>query len=133
MDVAKRLIDYGFHPPTCSWPLSTAMLIEPTESEDLAELDRFCDALISIRGEIDAIVSGDQPRDRNVIKGAPHPIEKLLSSNWDEPYSKEQAAYAVPGLRKRKFWPSVARIDDAYGDMNIFCTCPPPEAVAESV
>lgn len=137
MDVAKRLIDYGFHPPTCSWPISTAMLIEPTESEDLAELDRFCDAMISIRQELDDIMAeGSKLKETNVIKNAPHTIEDLTMSEEEwaskRSYNKVQAVYPVNSLRKRKFWPSVARIDDAYGDMNIFCTCPSTEEVAEN-
>ncbi|POY74536.1 putative Glycine dehydrogenase (aminomethyl-transferring) [Rhodotorula taiwanensis] len=123
MDVAKRLQDFGIHPPTCSWPISTAMLIEPTESEGLRDIDRFCDAMIKIREEIEEIVSGKQPRDNNVIVNAPHTQQVLLSEKWDRPYSREQAAYPVPSLRSRKFWPTVSRVDDKYGDMNLICEC----------
>lgn len=123
MDVAKRLQDYGIHPPTCSWPLSTAMLIEPTESEGLRDVDRFCDAMIKIRQEIDEIVEGKQPRDNNTITNAPHPQQVIISDTWDRPYSREQAAYPDSRLRRAKFWPSTSRVDDAYGDKNLFCEC----------
>ncbi|GAA5963591.1 hypothetical protein JCM8115_002042 [Rhodotorula mucilaginosa] len=123
MDIAKRLQDYGIHPPTCSWPISTAMLIEPTESEGLRDVDRFCDAMIKIREEIEEIISGKQPRDNNVIVNAPHTQQVLLSEKWDRPYTREQAAYPVPSLRTRKFWPTVSRVDDKYGDLNLVCEC----------
>ncbi|GJJ09606.1 hypothetical protein Clacol_003829 [Clathrus columnatus] len=131
-DFAKRLQDYGFHPPTCSWPISTCMLIEPTESESLAELDRFCDAMIAIREEVEEIISGKQPRDNNVLKHAPHPISIIALSDkeWNRPYSREKAVYPLPYLRERKFWPSVSRIDDAYGDLNLICECPTVEELA---
>ena len=118
MDIAKRLQDYGIHPPTCSWPISTAMLIEPTESEGLRDVDRFCDAMIKIREEIEEIISGKQPRDNNVIVNAPHTQQVLLSEKWDRPYTREQAAYPVPSL-----WPTVSRVDDKYGDLNLVCEC----------
>ncbi|GAA5885999.1 hypothetical protein JCM6882_004228 [Rhodosporidiobolus microsporus] len=123
MDVAKRLQDYGIHPPTCSWPLSTAMLIEPTESEGLRDIDQFCDAMISIRKEIDAVIEGKQPRGNNVIVNAPHPQQVVISDKWDRPYTREEAAYPVESLRIRKFWPSVARVDDAFGDRQLVCEC----------
>ncbi|KAF4623525.1 hypothetical protein D9613_002228 [Agrocybe pediades] len=131
-DFAKRLQDYGFHPPTCSWPIQTCMLIEPTESETLEELDRFCDAMISIRQEAEDIMSGKQPKDNNLLKNAPHPISVIASSEaeWNRPYSREQAAYPLPWLRERKFWPTVSRIDDAYGDLNLVCDCPSVEELA---
>ncbi|EKM48060.1 uncharacterized protein PHACADRAFT_203307 [Phanerochaete carnosa HHB-10118-sp] len=131
-DFAKRLQDYGFHPPTCSWPISTCMLIEPTESESLEEIDRFCDAMISIRKEAEDIITGKQPKDNNLLKNAPHPIHTLTLSDaeWNRPYSRQQAAYPVPGLRERKFWPTVSRIDDAYGDLNLICDCPSVEETA---
>ncbi|KAG8896982.1 glycine decarboxylase subunit P [Tulasnella sp. 403] len=131
-DFAKRLQDYGFHPPTCSWPISTAMLIEPTESESLEELDRFCDAMIEIRKEVDEIASGAQPRDNNVLKNAPHPISVLACSDaeWNRPYSRQKAVYPLPYLHERKFWPTVSRIDDAYGDLNLMCECPSVEELA---
>ncbi|GAA5874512.1 hypothetical protein JCM16303_002885 [Sporobolomyces ruberrimus] len=123
MDVAKRLQDYGIHPPTCSWPLSTAMLIEPTESEGLRDVDRFCDAMIKIRQEIEDIAQGKQPRDNNLIVNAPHPQQLVVADSWDRPYTREQAAYPDARLRRAKFWPSVSRVDDAYGDKNLFCEC----------
>lgn len=98
-------------------------MIEPTESESLGELDRFCDALISIRQEIKAIERGEQPRTNNILTNAPHPMVDLLRGDWDRPYRREEAAYPLPWLRIRKFWPSVARLDDSYGDLNLFCTC----------
>ncbi|KAH0838023.1 glycine dehydrogenase [Lanmaoa asiatica] len=113
-DFAKRLQDYGFHPPTCSWPISTCMLIEPTESETLEEIDRFCDAMIQIRKEVDDIISGKQPKDNNLLRNAPHPLSAIVLSDkeWNRPYSREEAAYPMPWLREKKFWPTVSRIDD---------------------
>lgn len=108
-----------------SWPVPNTLMIEPTESESLPELDRFCDALIAIRKEIKSIEEGVQPRENNVLLNAPHPMADLLSNDWDRPYTREQAAYPLPWLRERKFWPSVARLDDSYGDLNLFCTCDP--------
>jgi glycine dehydrogenase len=102
-------------------------MIEPTESESKAELDRFCDALIAIRGEIQEIVEGRVPRDNNVLKRAPHTAQAVTASSWDRPYSREQAAFPAPWVRDHKFWPSVGRIDEAYGDRNLMCTCPPME------
>jgi glycine dehydrogenase len=120
-DFAKRLQDYSFHPPTCSWPLSTCMLIEPTESETLEELDRFCDAMIAIRREVQDVIDGVQPRDNNVLTNAPHPahIVALADDEWKRPYSRFAAAYPMPYLLQRKFWPTISRIDDAYGDLNL--------------
>jgi glycine dehydrogenase len=128
MDVAKRLMDYGFHAPTVSWPVPGTLMIEPTESESKAEMDRFCDALIKIRGEIQEIVEGRAPRDNNVLKNAPHTAEAVTATQWPHPYSREQAAFPAPWVRERKFWPAVGRIDDAYGDRNLVCTCPPMES-----
>ena len=128
VDVAKRLMDYGFHSPTMSWPVPGTLMIEPTESESKAELDRFCDALISIRGEIQEIAEGRMPRDNNVLKNAPHTAEAVTATEWYRPYSRQQAAFPAPWVRDRKFWPAVARIDDAYGDRNLVCTCPPIES-----
>ncbi|HEY3043142.1 MAG TPA: aminomethyl-transferring glycine dehydrogenase, partial [Vicinamibacterales bacterium] len=128
MDVAKRLMDYGFHAPTVSWPVPGSLMIEPTESESKAELDRFCDALIAIRGEIQEIMDGRVPRDNNVLKNAPHTAEAVTSTDWKHPYSREQAAFPASWVRDAKFWPAVARIDDAYGDRNLICTCPPMES-----
>lgn len=122
-DVAKRLADYGFHAPTCSWPISTGMLVEPTESESFDEISRFCDAMISIRKEIQDIVDGKQDPHDNVLKNAPHTIETLLSDKWDRPYPRELAAYPVEGLRHIKFWPASGRVDDAHGDKNLVCEC----------
>ena len=126
-DVAKRLMDYGFHAPTVSFPVAGTMMIEPTESESKAELDRFCDAMISIHGEIKAVASGKTDRQNNVLKNAPHTAQQVISDKWDRPYSREQAAYPAPWTREYKFWPAVARIDSVYGDRNLFCTCPPME------
>ncbi len=130
-DVAKRLIDYGFHPPTVSWPVAGTIMVEPTESESKEELDRFCEALISIREEIREIENGSYPRELNPLKGAPHTIEAVCSHDWSRPYSREQAAYPVPSLREFKFWPSVGRVDAAYGDRNLVCTCPSVEELSE--
>jgi glycine dehydrogenase len=126
-DVAKRLMDYGFHAPTVSWPVAGTMMIEPTESEAKHELDRFCDAMISIRTEIDAIMNGKADRQNNLLKNAPHTARQIASEKWDHPYLREQAAFPAPWTREHKFWPSVARIDNVYGDRNLFCSCPPLE------
>jgi len=126
-DVAKRLMDYGFHAPTVSWPVAGTMMIEPTESEPKHELDRFCDAMISIRAEIDAIANGKADRQNNLLKNAPHTARQIASEKWDHAYSREQAAFPAPWTREHKFWPSVARIDNVYGDRNLFCSCPPIE------
>ncbi|RDX51060.1 glycine dehydrogenase [Lentinus brumalis] len=133
MDFAKRLQDYGFHPPTCSWPISTCMLIEPTESETLEEIDRFCDAMIQIRKEAEDIITGKQPKDNNLLKNAPHPLSVITLSEeeWNRPYSRQTAAYPMPWLLERKFWPTVSRIDDAYGDTHLICDCPSVEETAE--
>jgi glycine dehydrogenase len=127
-DVAKRLIDYGFHAPTMSFPVAGTLMIEPTESEPLAEIDRFCDALIAIRAEIDRVASGEWAHGESPLAHAPHTAEDLLVADWDRPYSREQAAYPVPGLREGKYWPPVSRIDGGYGDRNLVCACPPPES-----
>ncbi len=124
-DVAKRLMDYGFHAPTISWPVPGTMMVEPTESESKAELDRYCDALIHIRQEIADIEEGRFSREDNPLKHAPHTIDAITQSEWPHPYSREQAAFPVPWLREYKFWPAVSRIDSAYGDRNLVCTCPP--------
>ncbi|HSF08514.1 MAG TPA: aminomethyl-transferring glycine dehydrogenase [Nitrospirales bacterium] len=124
-DVAKRLMDFGFHAPTISWPVPGTMMIEPTESESKAELDRYCDALILIRQEIAEIEAGRLPRHNNPLKHAPHTIETIAQSDWPHPYSRETAAFPAPWLRQHKFWPSVSRIDNVYGDRNLICTCPP--------
>ncbi len=124
-DIAKRLIDYGFHAPTMSFPVAGTLMIEPTESESLAELDRFIEAMVSIRHEIDQVGSGAVPIEISVLRNAPHPAEDLLIEDWDRPYTRDHAAYPVRGLRAAKYWPPVSRIDNAYGDRNIFCSCPP--------
>jgi glycine dehydrogenase len=130
-DVAKRLIDYGFHAPTMSFPVAGTLMVEPTESEDLAELDRFCDAMIAISREISRVASGDYGRDDNPLKNAPHTAAMLIASDWKHPYRREDAAYPVSGDRRSKYWPPVRRIDQAYGDRNLVCACPPPEAFAD--
>ncbi len=129
-DVAKRLMDYGFHAPTMSWPVPGTLMIEPTESESKAELDRLCDAMIAIRAEIAQIEDGTLPRDDNPLKNAPHTAAMVTASEWTHPYPREQAAFPAAWLRDGKFWPSVARIDNVYGDRHLFCTCPPVEEVA---
>lgn len=129
IDIAKRLQDYGFHAPTMSWPVANTLMIEPTESENLAELDRFCDALVAIRAEIREIEQGTMPREGNVLKMSPHTVQDLLAGEWDRTYAREKAAYPLPWLREMKFWPSVARVDDKYGDQNLFCSCGPVETV----
>jgi glycine dehydrogenase len=131
-DLAKRLIDYGFHAPTLSWPVAGTVMVEPTESESQEELDRFCDALIAIREEADAIARGDMDAEDNVLKNAPHTVEEITANDWHHAYTREQAAYPLPYLRTGlKFWPSVARVDDGYGDRNFVCTCPPVASYAE--
>ncbi len=132
-DVAKRLMDYGFHAPTVSFPVAGTMMIEPTESEPKDELDRFCDALIAIRKEIQAVVDGKADPKDNVLKNAPHSAEEVTSDQWTHPYTREQAAFPLPFVRAAKFWPAVSRIDNPYGDRNLICACPPTEAYAESV
>ena len=123
-DVAKRLIDYGFHAPTLSFPVANTLMVEPTESETLDELDRFIGAMIAIRDEIRRIEAGEWPRDDNPLKNAPHRAEGLLAADWPHPYPREVGAALAPG-RGAKYWPPVARVDNVYGDRNLFCTCPP--------
>jgi len=129
-DVAKRLMDYGFHAPTVSFPVAGTMMIEPTESEPQHELDRFCEAMISIHAEMEAIASGKQGRQNNLLKNAPHTARQIASDKWDRPYSREQAAFPASWTRESKFWPAVARIDNLYGDRNPFCACPSMEDFA---
>jgi glycine dehydrogenase len=124
-DIAKRLMDYGFHAPTMSFPVPGTLMIEPTESESKAELDRFCDAMISIRNEISAVEAGKLDKTNNPLKNAPHTAAAVTASEWDRPYSREQAAFPAPWLRRHKYWPTVARVDNAYGDRNLMCSCPP--------
>jgi glycine dehydrogenase len=128
MDVAKRLMDYGFHAPTVSFPVPGTLMIEPTESESKAELDRFCEAMIKIRAEIQEIVEGRQPKDDNLLKNSPHTAEMVTATDWKHPYTREQAAFPAAWTRNYKFWPSVARIDNAYGDRHLVCTCLPMES-----
>jgi glycine dehydrogenase len=130
-DVAKRLMDYGFHAPTVSFPVPGTMMIEPTESEAKDELDRFCDALIAIRKEIAAVLDGRADAKDNVLKNAPHPAAALVTDDWRHPYTREQAAYPLPFVRANKIWPAVARIDNPYGDRNLICACPPLEEYVE--
>ena len=127
-DVAKRLIDYGLHAPTLAFPVAGTLMIEPTESEDRAELDRFCAAMIEIRREIDRVAAGEYDGDDNPLKNAPHTAAALLTGDWKHSYTREEAAYPLPSLRRNKYWPPVRRIDQAYGDRNLVCSCPPPEA-----
>ncbi|MGB6456163.1 MAG: aminomethyl-transferring glycine dehydrogenase subunit GcvPB, partial [Streptosporangiaceae bacterium] len=127
-DVAKRLIDYGFHAPTMSFPVAGTLMVEPTESEDLAELDRFCAAMIAIRHEIALVESGDWDAADNPLRNAPHTASMLVSGDWKHCYDRETAAYPAGGDRRAKYWPPVRRIDQAYGDRNLVCACPPPEA-----
>ncbi|OBG44284.1 glycine dehydrogenase (aminomethyl-transferring) [Mycobacterium alsense] len=127
-DVAKRLADYGFHAPTMSFPVAGTLMVEPTESESLTEVDAFCEAMIAIRGEIDRVGAGEWPADDNPLRGAPHTAECLLVADWDHPYSREQAAYPLGKDFRPKVWPPVRRIDGAYGDRNLVCSCPPVEA-----
>jgi len=131
-DVSKRLMDYGFHAPTMSWPVPGTMMVEPTESETKAELDRFCDAMISIYGEIRAIETGEADREDNVLKRSPHTAQDLLADHWDRSYSRESAAYPAPWTKEYKFWPVVGRIDNVYGDRNLFCSCVPVDEEGSS-
>ncbi|NOX23193.1 MAG: glycine dehydrogenase (aminomethyl-transferring), partial [Actinobacteria bacterium] len=130
-DFAKRLVDYGFHAPTMSFPVAGTLMIEPTESESLEELDRFCDAMIAIKAEVDLVADGTYPVDDSPLHNAPHPAENLLVEEWTHPYTREVAAYPVPGLRANKYWPPVSRVDNQYGDRNVMCSCPPMEDYAE--
>jgi len=124
-DVAKRLMDYGFHAPTVSWPVPGTMMIEPTESEAKDELDRFCDALTAINREIQEIADGAQDITDNVLKNAPHTAAEAVRDEWTHPYPRAKAVYPLPHLQNNKFWPPVGRINNPYGDKNLFCTCPP--------
>jgi glycine dehydrogenase len=128
-DVAKRLIDYGFHAPTMSFPVAGTLMVEPTESEDLAELDRFCEAMIAIRQEIDRVAAGEWAAEASPLRGAPHTARALVGE-WDRAYPRELAVFPT-GIDPDKYWPPVARVDQAYGDRNLVCACPAPEAFAE--
>lgn len=129
-DIAKRLMDYGFHAPTMSFPVAGTLMVEPTESEGLPELERFIDAMIAIRAEIAQIERGERDREDNVLKNAPHTAQMLLAEEWHHDYPRQQAAYPVASLRETKYWPPVARVDNAYGDRNLVCACLPIEAYA---
>ncbi|MFL5550349.1 MAG: beta-eliminating lyase-related protein, partial [Gemmatimonadaceae bacterium] len=127
-DIAKRLMDYGFHAPTVSFPVPGTMMIEPTESESKEELDRFCDAMIAIREEIREIESGAADRQNNLLKNAPHTVDRVTATEWTHPYTRERAAFPAPWSRDFKFWPAVARVESAYGDRNLICSCPPTDS-----
>jgi glycine dehydrogenase len=129
-DVAKRLMDYGFHAPTVSWPVAGTLMVEPTESESKAELDRFCAALLAIHAEIVAIETGQADRQNNVLKQAPHTADIVCANEWSRPYSRAQAAYPAPWLHEHKFWPAAARIDNVHGDRNLICSCAGIESYA---
>ena len=131
-DIAKRLMDYGFHAPTVAFPVHDTLMVEPTESESKEELDRFCATMISIRKEIDEIIIGLADKQDNVLKNAPHTAKALITDDWKHSYSREKAAYPLKSLRENKFWPSVGRIDNAAGDRNLICACPPIESYAEA-
>ena len=128
VDIAKRLMDYGFHAPTVSFPVAGTMMIEPTESENIKEMDRFCDAMISIRMEIDS----ENENDRELLKNAPHTLDMITADNWNFPYSRQKAAFPLEFVSENKFWPTVRRVDEAYGDRNLVCSCNPIEAYVDS-
>jgi glycine dehydrogenase len=130
-DIAKRLMDYGFHAPTMSFPVAGTLMVEPTESENLEEIDRFIDAMLAIRSEIDAVARGEWPADDNPLVNAPHTAACLIGA-WDHAYPAEIAAYPMAGMRQDKVWPNVRRIDGAFGDRNLVCACPRPEELAIS-
>ena len=128
VDIAKRLMDYGFHAPTVSFPVAGTMMIEPTESENINEMDRFCDAMISIRMEI----ASENEDDHALLKNSPHTLEMITNDKWDLPYSRQKAAFPLKFVSENKFWPSVRRVDEAYGDRNLVCSCSPTESYLES-
>ncbi|MCP4443282.1 MAG: aminomethyl-transferring glycine dehydrogenase [Aureispira sp.] len=132
-DIAKRLMDYGFHAPTLSFPVAGTVMIEPTESEDQAELDRFCDAMLQVRKEIDEVATGEADVKDNVLVNAPHPVDHLLEDEWEHAYSREKAAYPLSFVRQHKFWPAIGRVNNTFGDKNLICTCPPIEMYAEDL
>jgi glycine dehydrogenase len=131
-DIAKRLMDFGFHAPTMSWPVPGTLMIEPTESESKDELDRFCDAMLAIADEIEAIEKGEVDYETSALHMAPHPAKDVIAEEWDRPYSREAAAYPAPWLKQSKYWPTVSRIDNVYGDRNLICSCPSVEELAEN-
>ena len=127
-DVAKRLMDYGFHAPTMSWPVVGTLMVEPTESESKEELDRFCDAMIAIKAEINEVESGKVDKEMNPLKRAPHTVNVVTATEWNRSYSRETAAFPLPWVRERKFWPAVGRVNNAHGDRNLVCSCAPLES-----
>ncbi|HLT84031.1 MAG TPA: hypothetical protein VKZ83_07340, partial [Phototrophicaceae bacterium] len=131
-DVAKRLIDFGFHAPTLAFPVAGTLMVEPTESEDRAELDRFVEAMVTIHGEIQQVLDGEVDLADSPVRRAPHPAADVATDAWDRAYSRDQAAFPVPGLRQDKYFPPVSRIDNAFGDRNLMCSCPPAEAFEEA-
>ncbi len=131
-DIAKRLMDYGYHAPTVSFPVAGTLMIEPTESEGKAELDRFCEAMVSIRQEIEHIITGEYHKEDNTLKNAPHTLDQCTSDEWMFGYSRHQAAYPLKWVRENKFWPAVRRVDQAYGDRNLICACPSIESYTDS-
>jgi glycine dehydrogenase len=131
-DIAKRLQDFGYHAPTMSWPVAGTLMIEPTESESKAELDRFCDAMIAIRAEIAAVAAGTLDRTDNPLKNAPHTAREVMADAWTHAYTREQAAFPLPWIAAAKYWPPVKRVDNVYGDRNLVCTCAPLEAYAQA-
>ena len=130
-DIAKRLIDYGFHAPTMSFPVPGTLMIEPTESESKEELDRFCEAMISIRNEIREIEEGRMDREDNPLKNAPHTVDMVCADEWTHTYSREQAAYPLASLRAYKYWSPVGRVDNVFGDTHLICSCPPLSAYVD--
>ena len=130
-DAAKRLMDYGYHAPTLSFPVPGTLMIEPTESETQAELDRFCDALIAIHGEMQAVANGEADKTNNLLKNAPHPARVVCADTWDRPYSRERAAFPDRHTRASKFWPAIGRVDNVHGDRHLVCSCVGMEAYAE--
>ena len=132
-DIAKRLIDYGFHAPTMSFPVPGTIMVEPTESEPLAEIDRFCEAMIKIRQEIAAVINGEADKDDNVLKNAPHTMHVVCADKWEHSYSREQAAFPSLASKTFKFWPTVGRVDNAYGDRNLICSCPAISEYEEAI
>ena len=132
-DLAKRLIDYGYHSPTMSWPVAGTIMIEPTESENLEEMDRFCNAFISIKKEIDKVEQGEFDKIDNPLKNAPHTYEELTADVWSHKYTREQAAFPLKYLKENKFWPPVSRVDNVYGDRNLVCSCPSLDSYKDEV
>ena len=131
-DIAKRLIDFGFHAPTMSWPVPGTIMIEPTESESLSEINRFCDTLIKIREEVDKVKNGKLDKNDNPLKNAPHTHTELTANEWKHKYDRESAAYPSATLKSYKYWPPVARVDNVYGDKNLFCSCPSMDEYKET-